>query len=348
MKKTLFPVAALALALTLPGLRADDATNGTTTGEVAPNQLVDFTQSGVDAKFTPSDAQVTVSASTTPPGVVVSVQPGESKFPGITVKPDRGSWDLSKYGHVEVRLTNLSDQPLTIGMRIDAETWDKNNGAKVDLNAGETLSGQVTFGYNYGTPLKLNTSSLSELLVFGPPAPAKAYSFRIEVIQAGGTPGEQPAMGADKRRINVPGGVLLGPGAQPLTAANLENQKDATGTLVDSTNGQNLKITFPSNAAGRAGIQPIDGRWALIEGVELRAKVRNDGATPITPSMQVTSNGAQIDSGPGASLAPGAETDLVASYMSPVIWHNTPPSILKPDPGTGSEFTSSSVSGIFF
>jgi hypothetical protein len=280
--------------------------------------------------------------------VVVSVQPGDSKFPGITVKPDNGSWDLSKYGHVEVRLTNLSDQSLTIGMRIDAESWEKNNGAKVDLNAGETLSGQVTFGSSYGTPTKLNTSSLSELLIFGPPAPAKAYSFRIEVIQAGGTPGEQPPMGADKRRIIVPGGVLLGPGANPLTADNLVSRKNVTTSLVDSPAGQNLKVVFSPGAVGSGGIWPKDGRWALIDGVELRAKVRNDGATPVSPVMQVKSNGGQIDSGPGAPLAPGAETELVASYINPVIWHNTPPSILKPDPGTGNDFTSSTVSGVFF
>ena len=41
-------------------------------------------------------------------------------WPGITIKPERDSWDLSAAGYLELQVRNVSKTPLTVGLRADS------------------------------------------------------------------------------------------------------------------------------------------------------------------------------------------------------------------------------------
>jgi beta-glucanase (GH16 family) len=322
-------------------------------GAIAPRPLVDLSAQGVESKFVPNPnaTQVTVAPNTSPVSVVVTIQPGPSKYPGVTLKPDGATpWDLTPFGHVEATITNLSAKVGSFGLRIDGASWQENSASLTKIKPGETVTAKVYFGYTYGqkgNPLK--TSALSELLIVAPMAKDAVESFRIESIQAAGPVGEAPPIDPNTVRITPPGGVLIGPGAKPLDAAkNLLNKGGATASVTDSPTGQTLKIAFPPGTGVQtAGIKPEMGRWGLTDGLEVRAKVRNDGPTPVTPTLHVDSNGGPIEATADAPLAPGAETELVASYMNPKIWKNTPPAITA-DPDAGNKFTSNQVSDVLF
>ena len=342
-------VAALScLALTLQG---DEAPAPALPGAIAPRSLVDFSATGIEGQFTPSDSHVTVASNANPPGIVVTVQPGPAKYPGITLKPVSGSsWDLSPFGHIEATITNLNTKPMSFGLRIDGTSWQDSSGSITRIKPGQTAVAKVYFGYNYGQKSHaLATSALSELLIVAPPATDAPETFRIELIQAASSAGEGPPIDPNSIRITPPNGVLIGPGAKALDASkNLVNKGGSSASLSDNSGTQSLKLTFPPGAGPHlAGIKPEDGRWALTDGLEIRAKVRNEGSTPVTPTLHVDSNGGPIEATAETPLAPGAETELVAFYQGPKVWKNTPPAIAA-DPDAGNKFTSNQISDVLF
>ena len=70
-------------------------------------------------KIKPSSAQVTAEIEKDA-GLVVTIKGGKEEYPGIELTPKEGKvWDLSKYGHVEAKVTNLGTKPLGIHLRID-------------------------------------------------------------------------------------------------------------------------------------------------------------------------------------------------------------------------------------
>jgi len=340
----------LSASALVPILRADDAP---TVGGIAPRPIVDISAAGSDSKFVPdepsSKGQVTISRSDSPAGVVVTMAPGEAGYPGASLKPEGGTpWDFSPFGRIEATITNTGTKKLGLGMRVDDSGGYQNNNASVTyIDPGQTVVCKVTFGYSFGNPAQMiKTSSIAQILLFGGKVKGDPQSFRIESIEAAGVAGEKLPVKPGSLVIVPKDGVVLGAGAEKLDAGKNLVNKGATGTLVDASGSQNLKIEFTAGSGKQeAGIKPDNGKWALYNGLEIRAKVRNDGQSPITPTLHVDSQGGPIDAKADAPLAPGAETELVASYINPQTWKNTPPSI-NPDPGTGNKFTSNQVTGI--
>ncbi len=341
-------------------------------GAIAPKPLIDFSVAGAESKFV-TTTETTVAPSTSPAGVIVSIQPGPAKYPGVTLKPDGGTpWDLSAFGHIEATITNQSEKVLGISLRIDGVNWQDSSANITRIKPGQTAVAKVFFGYNYGQKSNsLKTSSLSELLFVAPMAKDAAETFRIESIQAAGSAGEAPPIDPATVRITPKDGVLIGPGAKALDPArNIMNKGGATATLADDSGTQTLKITFPAGKTLQmAGIKPEEGKWGLTDGIELRVKMRNDGTTPITPTVHADSNGGPLEATASAPLAPGGETELVADYRNPKIWHNPPPAVatdaaapsatgdisgkstsadVAAIPGTGNIFTSNLVNDILF
>jgi len=370
MNKMRFLFLLTALGSSLATSFADNAT--APTAAIAPKPLIDFSVAGAETKFIPTK-EVTVAPSTSPAGVVVTVQPTTSKYPSVTLKPEGGvNWDLSPFGYIEAVITNLGDKPIRLAMRIDGASWQDNSAHITPIKPGETGTAKVWFGYNYGQKsTSLKTSSLSELLfVAPPPKDGGAQSFRIESIQASGTPADAPPIDKNIVRITPPNGVLIGAGAKPLDATkNLATKGGTTAELVNASGVQQLALTFPAGkAAATAGIKPEEGKWGLTDGIEIRAKVRNDGTAPIIPKLHVDSNGGPIEATASAPLAPGAEVELIADYRNPKIWQN-PPAAANPTedaagggdpsgkstsaavaamPGTGNVFTSNQITDVVF
>jgi len=318
---------------------------------IAPRPLVDLSAAGSEARFSVdggNKAQVTVTKGPDNHSVVVNITPGPAGFPGVSLKPESGSWDLSPFGHIQAKVTNLGTEKMSIGLRVDdSRGWENNDSEVFYLKPGESITGKVIFGYSYGRPGKaIKSSSIAQLLIFAGKATKEPEIFRIEAVEAAGAAGEKPPVDPNTIRIEPKDGILLGKGAAPLDPAKCLAEHGAHASLVDASGNQRLKVVFPAgNDAHSAGIKPAVGRWRLTSGLEVKARVRNEGTTPITPTLRVESNGGPIQSTPGAPLAPGAEAELVASFISPKVWQNLPPDA-KHAPGTGAEFTSNHVSAV--
>ena len=129
-------------------------------------------------------------------GLAVGIESGDAKYPGITIHPDGDTWDLSDFGHIEARITNLGNVPLNLSMRIDNYASEKKsvwNVNRIRINAGSTETIKVVFGYDYGSKLgyELDSSKILSVLLFTGHT-KEAKSFVIEQIVATGATGEKP------------------------------------------------------------------------------------------------------------------------------------------------------------
>ena len=76
-------------------------------------------------------------------GFTAKLEPGKSQWPGVMVVPPNGKakWDLSLWGHVEAKVTNLGSGEVQLFMRVDNPSepgkspW---NTEPLNLKAGET------------------------------------------------------------------------------------------------------------------------------------------------------------------------------------------------------------------
>ena len=122
----------------------------------------------------------------------VNVRPGKDGYPGITITPDGPAWNLSSFGHVDLRLVNTGPKPIFACLRVDNDgDWklDPWNGEHVSLQPGATDTIRVRFGYSWGKPgFALNSAKVSRVLVFLGTSNS-VQSFRVESIEAGGFSG---------------------------------------------------------------------------------------------------------------------------------------------------------------
>jgi beta-glucanase (GH16 family) len=280
-----------------------------------PMPLAKFDAPGVEKRFKPTDAQVAVEKSAE--GLVVTIAPGKSGYPGVDLVPEAGdTWDLGGWGRVDVKLTNLGAKPITVTARIDDNgPWQSNpwNGENVGLKPGESKTGRVYFGYSWGKPgYKLNASAIKSLKLFTGTVKDEV-KFRIENIEAAGTPGEAPPVAAESIRIKPDAsGVLLGPGNAKVEASGREE----AGSAVE---GDAVAATFAAGKKNQSvSIKPSKGRWDLREFLEVRVTVKNAGAAPATPRVRVetNNNGASKWALADTPLAPGAERELVVPFIT--------------------------------
>lgn len=342
--------------------------------DTAPKPLIDLAADGAEKRFAPSGEQVTVAHSAATPGVAVTIKPGKDGYPGIDVKPDGGAWNLSAYGHVEARLTNTGAKPLAIVMRVDnAGDWRANpwNTEQLTLKPGQSGSLEVLFGYANGRKrgFALNPAAVVNIKFFTTKTDAEE-SFRVDSLVAAGTPGERPPLDPEAIRIRPTKGVILGADAAsetlveegrdtrpwstacpgvPLPDVSLraEAAEGATAMLA----GKSLHIVLPAGKGQQAVlVSPAAGRWDLRAATQVRIRVKNDGAVPVTPSLQVLCNGGQTDPITAAApLAPGAEQDLADSFTAAIPARaiaGTKPGSYGVEKGTGSTFASDLTSAI--
>jgi len=138
----------------------------------------------------------TVSKDPAAPGLVLSIRPGKSDYPGMTLTPQGKAWDLSAFGHVEARVVNTSLKPLTIYLRVEnGGDWHKEpkNHEAVTLPPGAAATVKTIFGYAYGVrDFPLDPAAVTKIVVFVERL-SEPQSFRIESVWAGGPAGEKPA-----------------------------------------------------------------------------------------------------------------------------------------------------------
>ena len=83
--------------------------------------LIDLAATDLGKCCVPSSDQVAFSQSgdAAAPGLTVNIVAGEAGYPGLGLMPQGAAWDLSRFGHVEARITDLGEKALSVNMRVD-------------------------------------------------------------------------------------------------------------------------------------------------------------------------------------------------------------------------------------
>jgi beta-glucanase (GH16 family) len=245
-------------------------------------------------------------------GFVVTIQPGEAAFPGISLKPTNEFYDLSAYGYVEAKVTNPNSDPLGITLRVDNKqrgTFWINEGIKIPPGQTQTVRAYLSKPVDGFDP-----SQVTEILLFIGKVAGAAKSFQVESVIAGGKPGDEGPANPMDARLRPPDGVLYAAGAavEPSQLAG----KGGGGMSFD--HGV-LQATFPASAApdAVAMFRPPVRAWDLRDKLEVHVSLKNDGAVPVTPSVRFDSTYGPTDTiAAPAPVAPGAEVELIVPFIA--------------------------------
>ena len=344
---------AVTLAFTLSfGLAAARAQ----VGGIAPKFLIDPASPKAAAQLKPSTDQVT--ATTAANGVTVTIAGGPEGYPGIAITPEGGApWDLTPWGRVEAKITNLGDSGLALALRVDNKLDGSScNTEGVNLKPGETKVVKVIFGYSFGYKpgFALKPGSVIQLLIFANGKKATPRSFRIEDVQASGAAGEKPPVDPSTVRVKPAGGVLFGPSVTLDAAKQLIAKGGATAVVAPGNSGLQLTFTGDTKTPESVVLKPAAGSWQLTDAYQVQVTLKNTGPTPVTPSVHLDSKGgASSTITASAPLAPGASAVITvpfAAVVSPVIPTDPKQEVFAkgswsennwaPQKGTGTPFTS--------
>ena len=122
-------------------------------GGVQPKPLFEPALPGAAAQLRPNancDAQLTTAFEGD--ALLVTIEPGDSPWPGVFILPAGGapSWDLSLWGHVEAKVTNLGAAQVALTLRADntyvpgQNPW---NAEMARINPGQTTTLRVIAGF---------------------------------------------------------------------------------------------------------------------------------------------------------------------------------------------------------
>lgn len=293
-------------------------------------------------------------------GIAVRINAGPQAYPGVALKPAGGAaaWDLSLYGHVEAKITNIGAEKLTLNLRVDNDGDGKDkpwNCEGKSLEPGQTKTIRVYFGYSYGfrPGFKLNPEKVTQLLFFTGKTD-KDLAFRIESVTGAGWVGEKIGIDPDRVAKKPAGGVLFD-AAHPLAGAKqLVAKGGARGSL--DAGGKGVALAFAGGRDESVTLLPSEGLWNLNEQLEVRVKLRNTGTAPVTPAVRLESEAGPSDLvTAAAAVAPGAETEIVVPFAARVPWKGqTDPDQENPkkkgswtsQPGTGTLYRSNQTSGV--
>ncbi len=318
--------------------------------------LLDLKAPGAERRLTVRDAQESVTASpdAATPGSVVAIKPGPDKFPGIRIPAEGAPWDLAKYGYVEARLANLGAKPLVLTFSIAGKEPGTSSVENVRLAPGKTETVRVYFGWQWGsTKGNFDPSAVPELLLFTKTV-TEDVSFRIEAVTAAGKPGDKPAANPGALRAKPPGGILLGGTA--VFDADKQVVTKGGATALPGADGKSQELAFTGGKAESATFRPAAGMWDLGDHLQVRVKLKNIGARPVTPGVQLESRGGPSTTVTAAApLAPGTETEITVPFAAALPWRG----VVEKDQdilelkksfdgvtGTGTKFTSHLTTGV--
>jgi beta-glucanase (GH16 family) len=290
------------------------AVRGQATGTSADSMpLIDFSSPDAAKQVAPTKGVPASLIVVDKSGISMSFPIQPAPHSGVVVTSTTGKpWDLSAYGHVEVKVTNLDKTDLPFVMHVvngsEGRTQELNTEA-VDIPAGETRTLTVYFGYQYGyePSAAFNAASITEIYPFLYDT-NQSHAFRIEELKAGGVPGEKPRIDPNTLAYRLPNGVILGQGV----AFDVAKQAEAKGAQVSAGPNGTLAVDFAGGAEESVTIKPAIGMWDLSEANELRVKVKNVGQTPVTPAVEV--GAARVST--TSPVAPGAEVEIVVPFTA--------------------------------
>lgn len=331
-------------------------------GGIAPKFLIDPRSSAAASQITTGDndhGQTTTTLG--PDGITLNIAGGPAGYPGIVLKSETGApWDLTPWGHVRAKITNLGTERLSMGMRLD----NKNDGTSCNaetrgLNPGESKEIKVIFGYSYGKKgFELNPGAITQILFMANGRKDTPRSFRIEDVQASGSAGEEPPFDPSTFRVKPENGAILGRKSKIDAAKQIVAKGGSKAALApDGT----LQIDFAGGPKDeQVLIQPAVGSWDLTDQFQVQVKLKNIGTSPVTPKVRVESKGGTSDTiAATAPIPPSGESEVTVPFspaISPAIPKDPKQDVFGPgswaeqnwgpQPGTGTKFTSDWAKGV--
>jgi beta-glucanase (GH16 family) len=275
---------------------------------------------------------------------------GTAAYPGVRIKP-RQPWDASAHGRVFVDMTNEGTGRIRASLRIDnagdwrAKPWSTE---VVGINPGETKRINIYFGYSFGKPaFALDPAKIVSAMIFIGKSDAEQV-LTIREIRAGGVPGDAPPV--DPATIRIPprsDGVFIGDGI----VFDVAQQADTRGGSTVTQEDGKLKLAFTGGPGSHITLKPLQGRWNLNSGNEIRLMLRNTGVTPATPVVELLSNNGPAPAvSADTPLAPGEQREMRVSFIPAVPWQGgavVEGSKQQPAlPGTGTRYGSDNTSGV--
>lgn len=300
--------------------------------------LISFADAASLKRVSASSAEVGFARLDKEPGapLEVTVAAGQDQYPGITIVPPTGAWDLSRFNHVAVRLSNPGSRTITIVMRVDNDgDWSKspNNADKVEVNPGSTTILPVYFGWAWGGKgYALDPSKVVRVLLFAGKVDVE-QRFRVEALEGAGRQGEPPPP-PDRLLRTVPAdGIILGAGS-PAAALQLTGKQ---GTVAASAEGVKLSA---ESGAGAVVVRPSKGCWDLRAHAQVTVTLRNTGIAPIDVRARLESDGGGGEwVAATAPVAPGASASIEVPFSAGSVWTG-------PNNGSGPRFDNAAASGV--
>ena len=291
-----------------------------------------------------------VTAEASAGGIDVTVAKGVSGYPGFHIHPSSGSaWDLSPWGHVEAKITNTGSAAVSVALRVDnAGDWRRNpwNTESAYLKPGETKIIRVIFGYQYGynAGYPLKPSEVVNVLVFVSGKSDSERRFRVEDLQAAGSPGEKPPVNTGKISDEIENGIIAGAGAKLLTKTVIEAKECSAGF----TPSGSVTVKFETPKKGRLTLRPGSGEWNFKNYHEVVFKVKNTGEAVSSAEVSVNSKAGSTDARK-FECAPGETAEVRVSFVPEVCWKGVRSPVKGRDgtqKGTGTRFESNRGNGV--
>ncbi|MFZ4683954.1 MAG: glycoside hydrolase family 16 protein, partial [Terrimicrobiaceae bacterium] len=332
-------------------------------GGIAPKFLIDPKSPAAASQITMDEkdgGQTTTTLGAD--GITVNIAGGPAGYPGIILKSESGTpWDLTPWGHIRAKITNLGTERLSMGMRVDNKADGTSCNAEIlALNPGESKEIKVIFGYSYGfkKAFELNPGSITQILFMANGKKDTPRSFRIEDLQASGSAGEKPPIDPSTVRAKPENGTILG-GSAKLDAGKQIVAKGGSKAAL-SADGT-LQIDFAGGPKDeQVLIQPAVGSWDLTDHFQVQVKFKNTGSSPVTPKVRIESKGGTSDTIAATSpIPPGGEGEVTVPFSAvvpPVIPTDPKQEVFGPgswaeqnwgpQAGTGTKLTSDWAKGV--
>jgi len=221
--------------------------------------------------------------------------PAIQGYPGVTLRPAKGAWDLSSGSYLVARVRNAGAGKIRIHVRVDNagnwrnSPWSINAGV---IPPGETKEIQVRFGYSYNSEtFALDPSKVVRILVFLQ-HPKQECVFHVHEITAGGEPARPAAQAtAEPVKLATEPKTFI----DPAKADAFKQQMDrgATAEIVTGEGGgKALRVTCPG-VKGYPGVKlaPAEGAWDLSGYTHAVATVRNLSDGRVRLHMRVDNEG---------------------------------------------------------
>ena len=102
-------------------------------------------------------------------GAGTSTSTGKEGYPGINVKPPAATWDLAKFGHVELRPDQHRREALQLSLRRDSDADPAHNAWNAEFEPippGESRAVRALWVFLRQARLRVNPAKVARVMVY--------------------------------------------------------------------------------------------------------------------------------------------------------------------------------------